>query len=1041
MSTFQTMILQLLDFWAKQGCALHQGYDLEVGAGTFNPTTFLRCLGPEPYKAAYVEPSRRPKDGRYGENPNRLQFYHQFQVILKPSPSNILDLYLKSLECIGFDLKKHDVRFVHDDWENPTIGASGLGWEVWIDGMEVTQFTYFQTVGGISVKPVTGEITYGLERIAMYLQKVDSLFDLRWNDELLYGDIFKRNEWEWSHYNFNEANVAMWFKHFEEFENEAKVLMAKKLPIPAYDFVMKASHAFNILDARGVISVTERTGYITRIRNLAKMIAEAYIKSREEQGYPLIKRFAHQEKAATVAAHLPKKFDPQKEDLLLLEIGSEELPASFVPIGVANLEKEMRKLLAQLQLNFGSIEVFGTPRRLSIRIHDLAEGTLAQSSEKRGPPVTTAFDNQGQPTQAGMGFFRSVAQPPLSLDLIRQGQKGLEIRLQNGIEYLFAIIETAGRSTIEMLAEAFPQLILSIDFPKKMHWGNFDIEYPRPILWIAALYGSHIIPFTLANIASNDFSYGHPLLKPGVFKIEHPRSYVDNLKQHRVMVDIQERRSSIDKQLDDIEKQENGTIVAREKVMQQVLHLVEWPMLTVANFNDSFLQAPKEVLISEMVEHQKYFPIAHIDGSLQAKFIITANNEPSDQIRSGNQKALFPRLADGVFLYQEDLKQTLASFNEKLKSVTFQKDLGTVYGKVERISQIASYLQSQLKIGDATKIARAAQLSKADLATLLVGEFPELQGIAGKIYAQQQNEDPDVAIAIDEQWMPRGEKAPLPKTATGIVLSFADKFDNLLSCFALDMQPTSSSDPYALRRQALGIIKVLIENQYSLALRPVLEYSLRSLLKHHELRSTLIKEIEAKTHQILQDVENFFATRLKSVLIEMGYQKDEIEAVLAFGLHDIYDSYRQVIALHQFRKRKEAFQGLLEVYVRSKKILLSQNPKLLSQRMLNTKSISATSIGRFPEVLPTLLDDAAEKELYSYLVNLKTQVTANRKDNNFEQAYLMLSEIKPVVDAFFERVKVVDNDQAIKNNRLGLLQTLFDLCDELGDLGKIQEHK
>lgn len=289
MLNFQQMLQKLNDFWEKEGCALHQGYDLEVGAGTFNPTTFLRCLGPEPYKAAYIEPSRRPSDGRYGLNPVRLQHYFQYQVMLKPSPLNIQDLCLRSFEAIGFNLKDHDIRFVHDDWETPALGAWGLGWEVWMDGMEVLQFTYFQACGGLELKPVTGELTYGLERLASYLQKVDSVYDLKYNDTLTYGDVFFRNEVEWSHYNFEEATVPMWKQHFEDFEKESKKLLAHGLPLPAYDFVAKASHAFNMLDARGAISVTERTGYIGRLRDLSRGVAEAYVKSRETLGFPLMK--------------------------------------------------------------------------------------------------------------------------------------------------------------------------------------------------------------------------------------------------------------------------------------------------------------------------------------------------------------------------------------------------------------------------------------------------------------------------------------------------------------------------------------------------------------------------------------------------------------------------------------------------------------------------------------------------------------------------------------------------------------------------------
>ncbi len=296
MLSFQQVILTLQNYWDRQGCALLQPYDMEVGAGTSHTATFLRALGPEPWRAAYVQPSRRPKDGRYGENPNRLQHYYQFQVVLKPSPENILDLYLGSLEALGLDLKQNDVRFVEDDWENPTLGAWGLGWEVWLNGMEVTQFTYFQQVGGIECKPTTGEITYGLERLALYLQGKENVFDLLWTEweenalkrQLSYGDVFHQNEVEQSAYNFEHCNAAMLLQHFNDFEAEAQQLMQAQLALPAYEMVLKTAHTFNLLDARGAISVTARAGYIGRIRNLARAVAQSYFEARERLGFPML---------------------------------------------------------------------------------------------------------------------------------------------------------------------------------------------------------------------------------------------------------------------------------------------------------------------------------------------------------------------------------------------------------------------------------------------------------------------------------------------------------------------------------------------------------------------------------------------------------------------------------------------------------------------------------------------------------------------------------------------------------------------------------
>jgi glycyl-tRNA synthetase alpha chain len=290
--TFQQLILQLNTFWDRHGCALLQPYDMEVGAGTFHTATFLRAIGPEPWNAAYVQPSRRPKDGRYGDNPNRLQHYYQYQVVLKPSPRNIQDLYIQSLVELGVNPMEHDIRFVEDDWESPTLGAWGLGWEVWLDGMEVTQFTYFQEVGGLACKPVLGEITYGLERLAMYLQGKDSVYDLVWTPGVTYGHVYHQNEVEQSKYNFELSNPEILFRHFGEYEAEAKRLMQAQCVLPAYEMVMKASHTFNLLDARGAISVTERAAYIGRVRTLARTVAQAYYESRERLGFPMLPKAA-----------------------------------------------------------------------------------------------------------------------------------------------------------------------------------------------------------------------------------------------------------------------------------------------------------------------------------------------------------------------------------------------------------------------------------------------------------------------------------------------------------------------------------------------------------------------------------------------------------------------------------------------------------------------------------------------------------------------------------------------------------------------------
>lgn len=366
----QNMILTLQKHWSDQGCILMQAYDTEKGAGTMSPYTFLRAIGPEPWNVAYVEPSRRPADGRYGENPNRLYQHHQFQVIMKPSPDNIQELYLASLEALGIDPLKHDIRFVEDNWENPSLGCAGLGWEVWLDGMEITQFTYFQQVGGLECKPVSVEITYGIERLASYIQDKENVFELEWTEGFTVRDIFGQPEYEHSKYTFETSDVDMLFNLFNIFEKEAHRQMEVGLVHPAYDYVLKCSHTFNLLDARGAISVTERTGYIGRCRTLARKIAKTFYEEREKLGFPMI-----QEKEGKTMS---------KQDLLL-EIGLEEMPARFVTDSMNQLSDKVKAWLVEKGIQFSGMKAYSTPRRLAVLVEDVEEAQEDVHEEAKGP--------------------------------------------------------------------------------------------------------------------------------------------------------------------------------------------------------------------------------------------------------------------------------------------------------------------------------------------------------------------------------------------------------------------------------------------------------------------------------------------------------------------------------------------------------------------------------------------------------------------------------------------------------------------------------
>jgi glycyl-tRNA synthetase len=1011
MLTFQEIISRLTQFWEEKQCIIHQGHDLEVGAGTFNPATFLRCLGPEPYRTAYVEPSRRPKDARFGENPNRIQLFHQYQVIMKPSPPDIQQVYLDSLKALGLDLKKHDIRFVHDDWEGPTLGAWGLGWEVWCDGMEITQFTYFQAIGSMPLKPISAELTYGLERLAMFIQNKDSIFDVKWNDTLTFRDIIHRSEVEWSSYNFTEASTQMWFKHFEDFEKEAKTLISRHLPLPAYDFVMKASHAFNILDARGVISVTERTGYITRIRELARLVAMEYVSTREKMKFPLLALEKKKPVRKPIALKTIVKFDPKKRHDFLLEIGSEQLPATFVPIGCNNLEKAVRRLLEEKSLSYQSVQTYGTPQRLAIFVKGLVEGTESKLIERKGPAIAAAFHPDGKPTPQGAGFLKAIKKDAVTLSDIRKGKvKELKIGIIKEVEYLFATIEEKGEPAFNLLAEALPNLIVNLDFPKKMRWGDLDISYARPLHWIVALFGEKVIPFQVGDIVSNRLSRGHAQLKPKEFPLKAPKDYLPALKKHYVLADIEQRKKSIVTQLRTLEKRLKGKILEENKVLSQVLHLCEWPKLTHATFDPLYLRAPKEVLISEMVEHQKYFPIADKEGSLKNFFIITADNTPNDLIRKGNQKVLSARLSDGVFLYEQDLQLPLEKFNEKLQEMTYQKELGSMLDKVTRVTAIAHVVNQNLEIADQKKVMRAAVLCKSDLASALVGEFPELQGTIGKYYALAQKEDKEVSQAIEEHWMPRSESAPIAQTPTGIVLSIADKLDNLIGCYSIGLKPTSSSDPYALRRQAIGIVKTLIAHKRSVNLKKILEECCKFFPK--------LEHSTGEKNTLVGEILTFITARTKGVFEDFGFKKDEIEASLQTLCWDPYDQFCKTEALHAFRKSGIEFSKLFEVYKRAKGQL--QKP-------------SSTPFS------PALAKEKAEIDLVHTLDEINKAWKETINDRNYVQAFRLLAKLQQPLAKLFDTVKILADDPKLQENRIALLQKVFAYFEQLLDFRHIQE--
>lgn len=984
MLTFEQIIERLNAFWATQNCIIHQGYDVEVGAGTFNPATFLRCLGKEPYKAAYVESCRRPKEANYGNN--RFQFSHQYQVLLKPIPTDVRILYLNSLLALDFILTKHDIRFVHNDWETSSLGISGLGWQIWCDGITITQFTYLQTVGDIALKPISAEITYDLEKLALFIQKKTAVCDIQYNHTFTLRDLKTQNEVEWSHYNFTEASVPMWLRHFNDYEKETKNLVKNNLPIPAYDFVIKASHAFNVLDARGAISCTKRNSYIRRIRDLTHLVAKSI----------LSRQISLKTSSITTKFIVQKNsyFNPKNTRDFLLEIGSEQLPASFIPIGCLYLENAMRNLLEASVLEFEELQVFGTPQRLSVLVKNLVEGTETIEEQIKGPSLDTAFDKRGHLTKQGKGFLLTCNISFCTLsEILQEETPNLHLVSMRGITYLVAKVYVKGKSTYELLQKNLPSLITNINFPKKMYWEDPSVTYARPIQWILALFGNQVIPFNLGRIASGNFSFGHFQLSPVPIEIKQPKSYLSSVKKHYVLADVEERKKHIEQQIKILEQQVQGHAIEQHKVLTEVLYTTEWPTLLLCFFDAAFLRIPKEVLILQITKHKKYFPLMDLHDQLMPACILPMDNHPNQTIQLGNEQALFSLLSDIAALYEKDLYNPLELNYYKLQEISYQKNYKNLWNKVERLRLIAAMIHQVLGIGEYTYIQRAALLSKSDLCSLLVREFPDLQGIVGKCYALAQNEKSQVAIAIEEQWMPRSEHGPTPKTPTGIVLSLADKIDDLISC----------NNPRVLRKQVHAIIRILIENKM-----------------HCNLQLLLIKACQffpiTNKKKTVKEVLNCITARKKRVFEELKFRKDEIDAILLINPHDPFDQLRRLEAFHTLRKSKRNFSCLIKMHKRIKRQILGSPTATFNSKLMKS---------------------AAEKKVFQELTVLHKHWPKLLQEKQYIQAFELLVKLHSSLETLFRTVKILTDDPILRTNRCALLKKAVKFFDTLIDFSKL----
>lgn len=992
---FQSIIMKLQQFWSDQGCLIWQPYYSQVGAGTYNPATFLRVLGPEPWNVAYVEPSVRPDDGRYGENPNRLQQHYQFQVILKPDPGNPQEIYLKSLEAIGIDPRQHDIRFVEDNWESPALGAWGLGWEVWLDGQEITQFTYFQQAGGQVLEPVSVEITYGLDRIAIALQKVRSFRDIQWSPSRTAGDVNFAGEREHSKYYFELADVERLREMYRLFEKEADASLAAGLVLPAHDYILKCSHTFNILDTRGAIGVTERQAFFGRMRDLSRRTAELFVAQRQQEEFPWLSAEGQSAKASSEVRKVDlSAYETEMAPAdFLFEIGTEELPVADLDSAIEQVKELAAGLFKDARLGYKNIQIWGTPRRLVVYAVGVDSHQPDREVVVKGPPASRAFDADGNLTPAGEGFSRSKGLQPGML-------KKQEI---DGGLYAVAVIQEKGKSTLSILAEELPKLVARIKFDKPMRWNSSKIAFSRPIRWFLALYDGVEVPFEYAGIPSGRITRGLRYLQPDQCVVFAPAEYFDYLKSQGILLDQDERKMAIRQQVTRILQESGADVEIEENLLDEVNNLVEAPTAFRGSFEEDHLKLPADVLISVMKKHQRYFPVKKA-GKLLHYFIAVRNGDDRELeiVADGNEQVIRARFADAAFFVDEDLKTTLSDHLPRLGTLAFQFKLGSMLDKTHRIERIVEDLMPALKVTgtEIESTRRAAQLCKADLVTKMVIEMTSLQGIMGRYYAIHSGEKQDVADAILEHYLPKSASDRSPEKVPGLVVGIADRLDSLAGLFAAGLAPTGTKDPFAQRRAALGLVQNLIQWNIDFDLHQGLDAAAKYLpLKATEESQTSCLE--------------FIIGRLRAMMLDQGFRYDILDAVLPECGNNPALAYRTVKELTEAVAQPD-WLVKLQAYARCVRITRDQK--------------TAFSIH------PALFVDQAEKELFNALQTCEAQ----KPFASFSAFMKAFVPMIPSIDRFFDAVMVMADDENQKANRLALLQRIASLPKGLADLSRLE---
>ena len=687
---------------------------------------------------------------------------------------------------------------------------------------------------------------------------------------------------------------------------------------------------------------------------------------------------------------------------LLLEIGAEEIPAGYIAPALAALATILKKRLSTARIAHGEARTYGTPRHLAVEIDNVAVRQETITTEVMGPPAKVAYDDNGNPTMAMRKFAEKVG---IAVDKlkVKETTKG---------SYLCATVVEKGLATRTILKQMLPDVILSIPFPKTMKWADLDITFARPIHSIMALLGSQVVSFQLGNIKSGRTTFGHSFMHPSRIKITEPGEYVDKLRSVHVLVDIDTRKKETAREIQAAAEGVGGHVLPDEALLDIVTNLVEYPVATAGRFDDDFLEIPQEILITAMREHQKYFAVVDDAGKLMPYFIAVNNTRTKDLglVAKGHERVLRARLADAQFFYQSDVKALFDPWNERLHGVLFQAKLGTMAEKVQRVEKIAGTLADAVSDdpGLQDRVSRAAQLCKADLVSQVVVEFPKLQGVMGRVYASVAHESADVAAAIEEHYRPTHSGAALPETLTGAVLAIADKMDSICGCFSVGLVPTGASDPYALRRQGIGMINIMLDKGLSIPLKEIITKS----LAHFSDKS------QRNLHETAGDVFTFLKNRMARQLADEGFSKDVIAAVVSAGADRVPEVWDRVNALEQLKGAPD-FEPLAIAF----------------KRVVNI--IRKAEGFRGAEVNTQMFQHASETDLYEAFKQIQREAVAHLDAGRFEKGLLAVASLRDRVDAFFEGVLVMAEDQDVRSNRLALLGKIAGLFDKFADFSKL----